>query len=158
MLSSDRAHILRHVCNESLLNIHKIFIDSLYNYRYPGRFGHCKLRFFVHKTTRENIIQVTILVNGWCQAISSKWKCQIRAFTPQPLRALGYCRRPSGWSAGQTSPVKHSHVHNFSRIIFKLGKHIHSPKILDEFDHRGSASLNMRIMDHLMSQLLRRHL
>ena len=71
-------------------------------------------------------------------------------FTPHPLRAPGYCRRPSGRAAGQTSPVN---VHNFSRIIFELGKDIYYPKISDEFDG-GSASLNMRIMGHLMSRPL----
>ena len=42
----------------------------------------------------------------------------------------------------------------FSRIIFKLGKDIYCPKISDKLDHGGSASLNMCIMDHLMSQPL----
>ena len=70
-------------------------------------------------------------------------------FTPQPLRAPGYCRRPSGRAGGRQG--KHSHVHNFSRIIFKLGKDIYYPTISDELDHGGSASLNMRLMDHLMS-------
>ena len=47
-----------------------------------------------------------------------------------------------------------SHVCKFSRIILTCGKDIHSPKISDEFDYRGSALLNMRIMDHLMSRPL----
>ena len=37
-----------------------------------------------------------------------------------------------------------------ARIIFKCGKDIHCPEISDKFDYGGSASLNMRIMDHLM--------
>ena len=41
-----------------------------------------------------------------------------------------------------------------SRIIFKLSEDIYCPKISDKFDHGGSASLNMRIMDHLMSRTL----
>ena len=76
-------------------------------------------------------------------------------FTPQPLRAPGYCRRPSGWAGGRADqPRYHSHVHNFSRIIFKLGKDIYCPEISEDFDHGGSASLNMRIMDPLMSRPL----
>ena len=42
------------------------------------KFGHCKLHFFVQNTTPESCIKVTILVCGWCQAIPSKSKCQIR--------------------------------------------------------------------------------
>ena len=76
-------------------------------------------------------------------------------FTVQPLRAPGYCRRPSGWAGGRADkPRYHSHVHNFSRIIFELGKDINYPEISKDFNHGGSASLNMRIMDHLMSRPL----
>ena len=48
-------------------------------------------------------------------------------------------------------PRQHSHVHNFSRIIFKLGKDIYYPKFSDECDHGGFASLNICTMDHLMT-------
>ena len=43
-------------------------------------------------------------------------------------------------------------ISSFSRIIFKLGKDIYYPKISNEFDHGDSALLNMRIIDHFMSQ------
>ena len=42
---------------------------------------------------------------------------------------------------------------NFSEVIFKCGKFTYCSKILDEFDYGGSASLNLCIMDHLMSRL-----
>ena len=42
----------------------------------------------------------------------------------------------------------------FSVGLVKLGKDIYYPKISDEFDHGGSALLNMRIMDHLMHRPL----
>ena len=71
-------------------------------------------------------------------------------FTPQPLRAPGYCRRE--WAGGRKG--RQAHVPNFSRIIFKFGKNIYYPKIWDKLDHGGSASLNMRIMDHLISRPL----
>ena len=38
--------------------------------------------------------------------------------------------------------------------LVKLSEDIYYPKISDKFDHGGSASLNMRIMDHLMSRPL----
>ena len=41
-------------------------------------------------------------------------------------------------------------VDNFSRFIFKHGKEINCTEISHEFDYGVSASLNMRIMDHLM--------
>ena len=34
----------------------------------------------VHNTTHKNWIEVTILVYGWCQGISSKSKCSIRVY------------------------------------------------------------------------------
>ena len=81
-------------------------------------------------------------------------------FTPQPLRALGYCRRPSGRAGGRAggrqgrqAPLTLSRP-QCSRIIFKLGKDIYCPKVSDKFDHGGSASLNMHIIDHLMSRPL----
>ena len=37
-------------------------------------------------------------------------------------------------------------------LFFKLDMDIHCPKISDEFDYGGSASLNMCRKDHLMSQ------
>ena len=43
---------------------------------------------------------------------------------------------------------------SFSRIIFKCDKDIHCPEISDEFDYGVSASLNMRIMDRLLSWAL----
>ena len=43
-------------------------------------------------------------------------------------------------------------VRNFFQIIFKRGKDIYCPTVSDEFDFGGSVSLNMRIMDYLMSQ------
>ena len=49
------------------------------------------------------------------------------------------------WSLGRRGRFKRS----CSRLIFKLGKDIYYPKISDEFDHGGSVSLNMRIVDHL---------
>ena len=52
-------------------------------------------------------------------------------FTPQPLRAPGYCRRPSGWAggraAGQTSPLNtltstifHGSFWNLARTFIAL--------------------------------------
>ena len=48
-------------------------------------------------------------------------------FTPQPLRAPGYCRTPSGWAAGQTSPVNtltfiifHGSFSNLARTCITL--------------------------------------
>ena len=46
-----------------------------------------------------------------------------------------------GQVAGQTKNHKRSHIRNFSQVIFKSGKDIYCPKISDEFDFRGSASL-----------------
>ena len=43
----------------------------------------------------------------------------------------------------------YTHVRNFSHVIFKLDKDIYCPEISDKFDRAGSASLNIRIMDHL---------
>ena len=43
-----------------------------------------------------------------------------------------------------------SHVYKFLRIILKCGNDIDGPMISDKFNYGGSASLNMRIMDHLM--------
>ena len=40
-------------------------------------------------------------------------------------------------------------VSNFSEIIFKSGKDIYSPKILDKLDYGSSASLNMHVMSWL---------
>ena len=75
-------------------------------------------------------------------------------FTPQPLRAPGYCRTPSGRAAGQTSPVNtltsilfHGSFSNLARTFITL-------RFSDKFDHGGSASLKIRIMDHLMSRPL----
>ena len=42
-------------------------------------------------------------------------------------------------------------IDNFTQIIFKHGSDIHCPKILDELDYGDSVSLNMCIIDHLMS-------
>ena len=71
--------------------------------------------------------------------------------------ALSYPGRVGGWAAGQTSPVNTLTSIIFSWIIFKLIKDIYYPKISDKFDHGGSASLNMRIMDHLMNRPLLLH-
>ena len=49
-------------------------------------FGHCNWHFFVHSTTHESYITVTILVFGWCQAISSESKCKIRMSPIVPSR------------------------------------------------------------------------
>ena len=45
---------------------------------------------------------------------------------------------------------KGSHILNFSRIIFKCGKDIYCPKILNEFDYGGSALVDVCIIDNLM--------
>ena len=79
-------------------------------------------------------------------------------FYPAALKDSGVLSLP-GRAGGRVGgradkPRQHSHVHHFSRIIFKLGKDIYYPKISNEFDHGGSASLNMCIMDHLMSRPL----
>ena len=42
----------------------------------------------------------------------------------------------------------------FNAGLVKLSEDIYYHKILDKSDHGGSASLNMRIMDHLMSRPL----
>ena len=60
------------------------------------------------------------------------------------------------WVGGRASgradkPREHSHVRNFLRIIFKFSKNIYCPQISDEFDHGGSASLNMSKMNHFIS-------
>ena len=39
------------------------------------------------------------------------------------------------------------HICNFSLIIFRFGIAIHCPKISEEFEYEGSASLNMHIME-----------
>ena len=56
----------------------------------------------------------------------------------------------------QTSHIenhrKRTNVCNFSRIIFKRDKGIYCPTISDEFDYRGFASLNMRMVGRLMNQ------
>ena len=72
---------------------------------------------------------------------------------PQGSGVLSSPGRPGGRACGRA--VKHhygSHVHNSIRIISKLGKDIHCPKISDDCDYGRSASLNMRIIDHLMSR------
>ena len=61
------------------------FMQSIENDRSPYiilcsfNFGHCKL-FFTSNIMHEKCIKVTILGCGWCQAISSKSKCQARVF------------------------------------------------------------------------------
>ena len=61
-----------------------------------------------------------------------------------------------GWLVGRVGgrvdkPRYCSQVHNFSQIIFKLGKDIHCPKISNEFDYVCCVSLDMYMMDHFMS-------
>ena len=75
-------------------------------------------------------------------------------FYPAALKGSGVLSSPERAGGQADKPHQHPHIHNFSRIIFKLGKDIYCPKILDEFDHRGSALLNMCKMDHLMSRTL----
>ena len=78
-----------------------------------------------------------------------------RCFPLKGSWVLSSPERAEGWAGGRADKHRlHTRVHNFSRIIFKLGKNICYPKISDECDHGGSASLNMRIMDHLMSRPL----
>ena len=49
---------------------------------------------------------------------------------------------------------QNAHFRNFSQIIITLGKDIHCSNTLDEFGYGGSASINMHIMDRLMSRPL----
>ena len=128
--------------------------------------GELSLFLILHMMTSSNgkYFRVTIplceeFIGHWWIPSQSPVTQNCDVFTQQPLRAPGYCRSPSGWAggraAGQTSPVN-----TLMSIIFHwsfsnlIGKDIYCPKISDEFDHGGSASLNMRIMDHLMSWTL----
>ena len=51
-----------------------------------------QIAFFIHNTTRECCISLTILVCGSCQAISSKSKCKIRVFPLSYLNISYFCR------------------------------------------------------------------
>ena len=82
--------------------------------------------------------------------------CMQRSVTGRPLthRVKGgvlclFCCRRTGWRA--VKPCWRYHVHNFSRIVSKLGKSIHYPKISDEFEYGDFASLDM---DHFMIQAI----
>ena len=72
--------------------------------------------------------------------------------TPQPLRAPGYCRRPSGRAGGRQgrqAPLTLSRPQFFTDHFQTWQGHL-LPS--NKFDHGSSASLNMRIIDHLMSR------
>ena len=88
----------------------------------------------------KQVVQIRIQVSHM-EAVLERWTMVESAF------------RGSGYWQGRQVPLN-THVRNFSRIIFKLGKDIYCPKILEDFDYGGSASLNMCIMDHLRKQPL----
>ena len=67
-------------------------------------------------------------------------------YPPTALKGSGVLSSPERAGSRADKPRLHSHVHNVSRIIFKLGKDIYYPKISDEFDRGGSALLDMRII------------
>ena len=91
-----------HDISSELLNTHNISIDSPCSDVYPGSCGKflgkilemihfCRflcisffwtlqIAFVVHNTTHGSYIKVTIFICGWCQAICSKLKCQMREF------------------------------------------------------------------------------
>ena len=50
-------------------------------------------------------------------------------FLPAALKGSGVLSSPERASGRADKPRKHCHVHNFSRIIFKLGKDSYYPKI-----------------------------
>ena len=92
------------------------------------------------------------LGNAWWRENHSRWLGAI--YTPQPLRPPGYCRRPSGRATGQTSPVNtltsiifHGSFSNLARTFITL--RFQTSSIMEVLPH-----LDMRIMDHLMSQPL----
>ena len=66
-------------------------------------------------------------------------------FTPQPLRAPGYCRTPSGRAAGQTSPVNtltstifHGSFSNLARTFITLRSQVRSWRFcLIKYAHNG---------------------
>ena len=75
-------------------------------------------------------------------------------FTPQPLRAPGYCRRPGGRAVGRAA-ARPSTVRALTSVIFHGSfSNLVRRKISDDFDYAGSASLNMRVIDHLMSRVI----
>ena len=63
-------------------------------------------------------------------------------------------RQDSGEGNQIKTPRERSHVHKFSQLIFKHAKNIDCTYISHEFDYGGSASLDMRIMEHLFSELI----
>ena len=94
------SQILRDISSE-LLNTRNIFIDSPCSAVYPGSRGKflakyqiwyisvdssvyffwtLQIPFVVHNTTHGSYIKVTIFICGWCQAICSKLKYQMREF------------------------------------------------------------------------------
>ena len=74
-----------------------------------------------------------------------KWSVTFYPAAHKGSGVLSSPGRAGGRVAGQTRPVNTLTSIIFSWIIFKLGKDIYYPKISNEFDHGGSASLNMRI-------------
>ena len=106
-------------------------------------------------------VQAQISILEYCSKVNCK-NINVTAsnvvsfdFYPAAFKGSGLLSSPeqAGGREGRQAP-EHSNVHNFSGIIFKHGTDIYYPKISDEYDHGSSASLNMRIMDHLMSQPL----
>ena len=101
LLCGKRSQILRDPSNK-LLNTHRMFIDLQCNNGYSGSCERSYMKYWkmIHSCTfyyaslifdianyifrpwhySESCIKVTLLVCGWCQAISSKSKCQIRLF------------------------------------------------------------------------------
>ena len=65
-----------------------------------------QIAFVVHNTTHGSNIKVTIFICGWCQAICSKLKCQMREF---PLCFPNY---PNFW------PVVFIHIHGVTDIMY----------------------------------------
>ena len=98
------------------------------------------------------LIRLNLYIGSGPWGVFKKWLRTFKSFiTPQPLRAPGYCRTPSGRAAGQTSPVNTLTSIIFHGSFANLARTFTTLISRDKFDHGGSASLNMRIMDHLMS-------
>ena len=76
-------------------------------------------------------------------------------FHPTACKGLGIIIDRAGRRATRQTkpPLVHWYSHIF-QSIFKHGRDIYSPKISDEFIYGGSASLNMYVMDLLMSPSL----
>ena len=91
-----------------------------------------------------------------CMCMQARYR-PVPPFYPAALKGSGvlsYPERADGRAAGQTSPVN-----TLTSIIFygsfsNLARTFVTLRSRDKFDQWGSASLNMRIIDHLMSRPL----